>query len=154
MAGVRGHLPFDDVPLSAGVPKTVVQITAAANHRLLIKNILVAFKSISSSDEPVEVILMRQTSAGTGGVSATIAKNNESDDETIQATGQTGPAGAWTTEPTAGDILQVWRVHPQPGLAIFYPFGEEIVVKGGSRLGLKMTAAQAQSASGAIIFEE
>lgn len=149
MAGVLGRLPSNEVALVAATAKTVLQIVAAANHRTKVNGIRVHGKGIVSTDTPIKVRVVRQTTAGTMSA-ATPVKNNTADDETLQTTGQKNA----TVEPTITDVLEEFEVHPQTGQIIFYPFGQEIIVPGGTRLGVELTAAQAQTVTVGIDFEE
>ena len=149
MAGVNFHIPSNEVSLSAGTAKTVLQLVAAANHRVKVKGISVFFKGTSNTDTPVKIRLLRQADAGTSSA-ATPVKNSDSDDETLQTTGRHSA----TVEPTAGDVLQMWEVHPQTGLVFFFPLGEEVIVKGSGRLGIECTAAQGQTVAANFYGEE
>lgn len=135
MAGLRfrGNTP----QIATGTAlKTILQIVAAANHRVIIPAFSVSFEGITPTDAPIQVDVQRQSSAGTGpGGALTLVKDNDSDDETLQTTAQYGPSGTWTVEPTAGDVLARKLVHPQ-GRADFGPF----VIKGGGRLAVVVTA--------------
>lgn len=149
MAGVQGHLPSGEIALTAATAKTVLQIVAAANHRVKVLGLSIFGKGIVATDTPIKVRLLRQTTAGTMSA-ATPVKNSDGDDETLQTTGQ----HTATVEPTAGDVLATYEVHPQTGLVIFFPFGQEVIVKGGGRLGVELTAAQAQTCSANMQFDE
>ena len=128
MAGILVHIPVPTagVALSAGVAKTVFQVVAATNHRILVKAIKVSFAGTSTTDTPVTVRVLRQTTA--------------------QHTA--------TAEPTAGDVLDVYKIHPQSGVFEYLPIGEDIVVKGGGRLGIEATATQAQTMFVKWLIEE
>ncbi len=129
--------------------KTLVQVLAAANHRLAVQEISIAFKGPSTTASPVLVRILRQSTAGT--MSAlTPVKGNDSDDETLQVTAQ----HTATSEPTPGDVLMVEEVHPQTGYTWQAPYGEHIPVKGGSRLGVEVTAGASISAVARIVGEE
>lgn len=149
MAGVGFHVPSNEVSLSATTAKTVLQVVAASNHRIKISGWGVAFKGTSPTDTPVRVRLLRQTTAGTMS-SATVVKNNDADDETLQVTAQYNA----TAEPTAGDVIKTIEVHPQAGYAEILPFGQEIIVKGGGRLGIECYAAAAQTVAAWFDGEE
>lgn len=118
--------------------KTILQVVAAANHALLIDEWSISFKGTSSTAAPIQVELLRQTTAGTGGVAQNPVKDPDDSDETLQVTGLKGPAGTWTAEPTAGDILDVQEVHPQTGYTWQAAFGKRIKVGGGDRLGIRV----------------
>jgi len=149
MAGIIGHIPSNEVSLTAATAKTVLQIVAATNHRVKVLGIELFFKGTSTTDTPVKVRILRQTDAGTTSAATPVANDN-SIDETLQTTGR----HTATVEPTAGDVLKMWEVHPQSGLIYCFPIGEEIIVKGGGRLGVECTAAQAQTCAANFIFEE
>jgi len=149
MAGVGFRVPSNEVSLTATTAKTVLQVVAAANHRVKITGWGVAFKSTSPTDTPVRVRLLRQTDAGTASA-ATVVKNCDADDETLQTTGQYNA----TAEPSAGDVLNCVEVHPQAGYEVLLPFGQEIIVKGGGRLGIECYAAAAQTVAAWFVGEE
>ena len=148
MAGVKGTAQTAEI--TTGTSKiTLLQIVAAANVRALVKEISVSFKGVTNTDAPILVQVHRQTSAGT--MSAlTLNKMNEGDDETLQTTG----LHTATAEPTTGAEVLGEEVHPQGGYTWQAPFGGEIVVKGGNRLGIAVTAAVSVSAKARIVFEE
>ena len=148
MAGVGFRAQTAEI--TTGVAKkTLLQVVAAANHRVLVKEISVAFKGTSPTDAPILVRILRQTTAGT--MSAlTPVKNNSADTETLQTTAQ----HTATVEPTAGDVLMSEEVHPQTGLLWQATFGGEIIVPGGTRLGIDVTAGVSVSATARIFGEE
>lgn len=149
MAGVLGRVPSGEVSLTAATAKTVLQIVAAANHRVKVNGIHIALKGIVVTDTPVKVRVLRQTTAGTMSP-GTPVKNNSADDETLQTTALVNASA----EPTAGDVLETFEIHPQTQYRCFYPLGQEIIVPGGGRLGIELTAAQNQTATAGIDFEE
>ena len=134
MAGVRFAAVTAEVSTGTSV-KTIVQVVAASNHRILIDRATVTFQGTSTTDAPILVEMLRQSTAGTMS-SLTPVKLNSADDETLQVTARhTAPA-----EPTAGDVLESFLVHPQGGKEWLAPFGRAIVVPGGGRLGVRVTA--------------
>ena len=150
MAGVLASLQTAEIA-SGTAKKTILQLIAAANHRDKVKEISVSFKGTSGSDAPVLVQVLRQTDAGSGGDALTPKKFNEGDDETLRTTGLKDIDGS---EPTGTDEVMGEEVHPQGGWTWQAPFGGEIIVKGGNRLGLAVTAAATQTVKGRIVFEE
>lgn len=149
MAALNLHYPSGEVSLGAGTAKTPITVVAAANHRVKIKGVEVFFKGTSPTDTPVLIKFYRFTTDGTGS-SGTLYNNNEDDSETIQTTGKI----AYTAEPTLGNVFKIWEVHPQTGLVVYFPPGEEIILKGGNKMGIQCTAAQAQTASINLYLEE
>ncbi|MBM4069630.1 MAG: hypothetical protein FJ271_11865 [Planctomycetes bacterium] len=149
MAGLNLHYPSGEVSLSAGTAKTPITVVAAANYRVKIKGIEVFFKGTSPTDTPAKIQFYRFTSDGTGST-GTLYNNNEDDSETIQTTGKI----AYSAEPTLGNVFKIWEVHPQTGLVVYFPPGEEIVLKGGNKMGIQVTAAQNQTVSINLYLEE
>jgi hypothetical protein len=143
MAALRARANTAQVATGTAL-KTIMQIVAASNHRIVIPLISVSFEGISATDAPIDVQIMRQSTAGT--MSAlTLTKDNDSDDETLQTTAQ----HTATVEPTAGDVLARKLVHPQ-GRVDFGPF----IVKGGGRLGITTTAGVTVDCVVSALIEE
>lgn len=150
MAGYNLSLSSGEVTLVAATAKTVIMLTAAAQHRVRVQGISVYFKDTVVTDTPVKVELVRATTAGTPGSSPTPVKKDESGGETIQTTGGIN----FSAEPTITDILETKEVHPQTGEKFYYPFSQEVMIKGGNRFAVRMTAAQGQTVACNLDFEE
>lgn len=149
MAALQGIAQTAEVALSAATAKTVLQLVAAANHRVKILRWGVFFDSVTPTAEPVQVELARQTTAGTMSAN-TPTKLDDSLAESLQTTAQDNA----TAEPTKGDVLDVVEVHPQQGYEIIYPLGQEPIIGGGDRAGLICTAPATVNVRAKIIFEE
>jgi hypothetical protein len=131
MAGVGFRIRTDEIASGTGT-KTILQIVAAANHRVVIppRGILVSFNGISTTQLPIQVEVLKQTDAGTMGTAAsTIVKANDDDGETLQTTRQ----DTATAEPSAGDIHHTELVHAQTAVYIEKGF----IINGGDRLGIR-----------------
>jgi hypothetical protein len=115
--------------------KTILQAVAASNHAALIDEVSVSFQGTSNTAAPILVEVLRQTTAGTMS-SLTGVKDPDDWDETLQTTFQ----HTATAEPTAGDVLMREYVHPQTGYTWQAPFGRQIKIGGGDRLGVRVTA--------------
>lgn len=120
-----------EVALTAAATKTVLQIIAPTNHRLCLNSFVVGFDGVSQTQEPIQVEILRQTTAGT--MTAVTPKVTSAGAETPLSTAQKTA----TAEPTAGDILKRYEVHPQGGVERVFRKGE-IDVPGGTRLGLRI----------------
>lgn len=131
--------------------KTILQVIAASNHRVKVKELSVSFKGTSGSATPVLVQVLRQSDAGTGGDALTPQKFNESDQETLQTTAL---KDIDSSEPTGTDEVMGEEVHPQGGWTWQAPFGGEIIIEGGNRLGIAVTAAESQTVKARAVFEE
>ena len=140
-----------EVALSAATAKTVLQLTAPTNHRVKILGYGVFFDGTSTTAEPVEVVLQRQSTAGTM-TSLTPAKLDDSLAETLQSTAQ----HTATAEPTSvsNGTLDVIEVHPQQGYEKLYPLGQEPIIGGGDRVGIICTAPATVNVRAKLIFEE
>lgn len=129
--------------------KTILQIVAASNHKVLVDEISVSFQGTSNTASPILVQITRQTSAGTM-TSLTLAKDPDDWDETIQTTAQ----HTATAEPTAGTTIMEEYVHPQTGYTWQAPYGKAIAVGGGDRLGIVVTAGSSVSCTARFTGEE
>lgn len=123
-----------EIALTAATAKTVLQVVAPSNHKVIVKRWGVFFDGTSPTAEPVQVRLLRQTTAGT--MSSATPRKLGTDSETIQSTAQKTA----TVEPTAGDVLMPIEVHPQQGYAEILPYGDEYEIAGGGRIGIECTA--------------
>jgi hypothetical protein len=129
--------------------KTLLQLVAAANHRVKVKEISISFDGTSNTAAPILVQALRQSDAGT--MSAlTLVKWDADDDETLQTTAQ----HTATAEPTGTTEVLGEQVHPQGGYTWQAPFGGEIVINGGDRLGIAVTAGADVNAKVRAICEE
>lgn len=149
MAAFQGMAQTTEVALSAATAKTVIQLVAATNHRVKVLRWGVFFDGTSVTAEPVQVRLLRQTTAGT--MSAlTPVKMDDSIADTLLTTAQ----HTATAEPTASDVLDVIECHPQQGYEIVYPLGMEPIIGGGDRLGIECTAPATVNVRAKMHFEE
>ena len=148
MAGRIGTAKIAGVTTGTAL-KTMIQLIAAANHAIKIKQFVVGFHGTSATAEPIKVEIVRQTDAGT--MSAlTPVKADDSNGDTLDTTAQ----HTATAEPTPGDILVNIPVHPQTSLVYEPPWDAPIVVGAGDRLGFTTTAAVAVNCDMTVIFEE
>lgn len=149
MAAFLGQAATAEIALTAATAKTVLQLVAAANHRDKLLGWGVFFDGTSTTGEPVQVRLLRQTTAGT--MSAlTPTKRDDSIADTLLTTAQ----HTATAEPTAGDLLEAIEVHPQQGYQVLYPMGAEVIIGGGDRVGIECTAPAGVNVRATMIFEE
>ena len=149
MAGIRARAVTAEVALTTATARTVLQILAPTNQRVLVTSWGVFFDGVSVTAEPVVVVLEKQTTAGTGGSSLTPAKLSAGS-ETLQ----TSALHSITAEPTSGDLIDRIEVHPQSGFQDNLPHGREIPVLGGQRLGIKCTAPAGVNVVAKLEFEE
>lgn len=129
--------PTGEIALSAGVAKTVVQLAGGANVIEAVTGAWISFDGTSNTAEPTIVEILRQTTAGT-----MTARSPLKTKDTATALLATGGVNA-TLEPTAGDVLKTFHVHPQAGVIIPLDFDKEIEVPSGGRLAVRITAPAA-----------
>lgn len=150
MAGIIASLYTpSEVALAAATAKTVLQLTAPANQRLVVKRWGIYFDGISSTAEPIVIKLIKQSTAGSGGTSQTPVMLSAGS-ESIQATGLYGI----TSEPTTTSVLDIIEIHPQSGWQEFIPLDQALPVLGGTRLGIQVTAPAVVNCVAKIIYEE
>jgi len=149
MAAFIGQAVTAEIALTAATAKTVLQVIAPTNHRVKILSYGVSFDGTSSSAEPVQVRLIRQTTAGTM-TSLTPTKRDNSLSETLLVTAQ----HTATAEPTAGDLLDAMEVHPQGGYEFICPQGQEFIIGGGGRVGIECTAPANVNVRAKLVWDE
>lgn len=136
MAGILVAAQTAEISLTAATAKTVLQLEAAANHRVLIHEWSVSFQGTSNTDTPAIVQVLRQTSAGTMS-SLTGQKLDPDASETIQTT----LLHTATSEPTdSGAFMAQELIHPQTGMIYQFKYNTPLIVPGGGRLGIKITS--------------
>lgn len=153
MAGVLFNVNSGDIALVAATAKTVLQIKAAANQRVLIRHLRFMGKQpAGGTDTPVKIRMTRSTANfGTATGAATVCKNNQSDGETLQtSTGQNFTVEP--TTPTDGGIE--WLVQPQSGVIEFLPPDRPIVCKGGEAVNFECTSPATPTLNLQVTCEE
>jgi hypothetical protein len=157
MAKLEFTVPLSGIGLVASTWKTVGQIIAPANQRVLVWGWRLGLAGTVTTDPPVGVRLVVQTNAGTGGSSVTPVPLEDEMTETIQTTALAGPtSGTWGAEPTTGNLIKYLdTIHPQgriPEIFLLKP----IVIKGGTRLGLQMNngSGAVNTVTGILYCEE
>ena len=149
MSDLQGKAIISEVALTAATAKTVAQIVAPANHRVILQGWSVFFDGTAVTNEPVIVEVLFQTSAGTM-TPLTLVKTDGSLPETLQTTGQ----HTATVEPSSGDVIARKNIHPQAGFEKIFPLGQEPKLGGGDRIGIRCTAPDAVNVVAELTFEE
>jgi len=138
----------DAVPLVAATAKTVMQLTAPATTRARIRELQICFDGVTASNPPGLVEILTQTTAGT----ATVATPAPAD-PAAPASLITASRNA-TVEPTAGTVLQSWRISPNGGVLLipFPTWEEQLVLAASGRIGVRCTFAQAVNVNVSLTF--
>lgn len=137
-----------EVALVAATAKTVLRLTAATNRPIKILGWGIYFDGVNAAAQPIQVRARKSTTTGTS-TAVTIRKRNET-----LGTIQTTSGKNFSVEPTDGDILDIVEVHPTSGYEVLYPVGQEPIISGGLRFGIKATAPAGVNCEAKIIFEE
>ncbi len=149
MARVRCSVTTEgEIALAAATAKTILQLAAPANQKVALRGFSVSFDGILGTAEPVQVEILRQTDAGTMSAATEVVDIPQT--EAIQ----TVALKTATVEPTPGDILRRYDIHPQTGFERSFAFDEEIIIGGGGRLGLRCTAPAIVNVTGFMSWEE
>lgn len=139
------------VSLSAATAKTVLQIATPATTRAKVVGFSVSFNSVTASDAPAVVDFLRQTTAGTGGTSATLAPL----DPDAPASQVTGLYDINAAEPTGGNVLWSGYVTPVGGLFVYnFADGEEPILDISNRVGIRINSPSAVSAIATLTYAE
>lgn len=138
--------------LAAATAETLLELLGATTVKAVLVEFGVSFDGISPTAEPVTVELYQITATGTG-TGAVEAKWDRSG-----PTSQVTCKHSLTAEPTKGDRLAMWLVHPQGGsLVIQYPLGREPVICDGSAaqgLAIVATAPAIVNAQAYAVWQE
>lgn len=148
MAGVIVHVNSGEVTLAANTPKTVLQIKAPANQRLVIRTLRLLGKQAAGGTDPMVKVRLTRSIANFGtGTAAAPGKNDPSDSETLQATA----AANFSIEPTSpADGALMWEIQPQAGVIESLGPGQEIKVPGGQAVNFEATTP---SGSPTVMFQ-
>ena len=148
MAGRYGSITVSGCALTAATAKTVLQLRAV-NVAFKLKEVHIGALGVLNTDSPILVEIVRQSTAGTMTNNAPV-KGDDSCADSLNMTGQhTATAG---NEPTTGDILRKYAVHPQQPNTWMY--GDEIICGPADYIGLRVTAPQAVSVDATMVAEE
>ncbi len=154
MARLTFELPIVSAPLASGTEKTVSQLLAATNQRVALIGFGLFFDDTNNTHGPVQIRILRQTSAGTSLVSVTLALDEPELTETIQSTGLTA-SQTTQTEPTAGTVLRVLSLPAYLGAyEVDVQTFKEIIIGGAGRLGFACNAPNACNVRGYTRYEE
>ena len=126
------------LPSGAG-PQTLAQIVAGSNSRVAIKSIELGPIGSTGASAPLEFDLAIQDDAGgqvTGDTGGQFVKLPPAAAETLQTTVRMFASGT-PTEPTTSTVQQRFTLHQQ-GVRKWVPQGGEILVLGGTIMGLRL----------------
>jgi hypothetical protein len=134
--------------LAAAAVETVLALAAGTTKRLKIRRWGVSFNGTNVANTPVQVQLIRITSAGSS-TSGTPKKLDEADVAPLAAF-----LSAFTAEPSTGDVLEAHYVSPAGGQIIETYFDDAPIVGVSGRLAIRILGNDAVNASAFIHFEE
>lgn len=138
--------------LAAATAETVIAVMGVAATKAYLIEWGVSFDGITATAEPVMVELYQLTANGTATAATEVAWRRDS--VAAQATGH----HSYTVEPTKGNRIACYQVHPQGGgLVIQYPLGREPLIADGSTahgIGIVCTAPAIVNVCAYMVFEE
>jgi hypothetical protein len=151
MASVYSITTEGEEALAAATAETLLQLNGVATCKAKVVQWSVSFDGVSATAEPVQVKLLRQTSTGASGSAASEIKWDP-DNPTALLIG----LHSFGTNPTAGDVLEHYEVHPQAGIVIQYPLGREPTIDNAtsSKLGIEVTSPAVVNAVATLVWEE
>jgi hypothetical protein len=152
MAGVIAHVNSGECTLAASTAKSLLQIKAATNQRVLVKALRILGKQAAGGTDAVVKVRITRNSASFGTFSsATPSKNDPSDSETIQTTAGSNA----TVEPTSPTDAGLWyEVQPQIGIIELFPPGMELKIPGGQSIQVECTSTGTPTLMVSATFEE
>ena len=152
MAGLLAFTTSGEVALVASTAKSVLQVKAPANQRILIREIAFYGKQpAGGTDTPVKVRMTRSTANFGTFSAATATKNDAGAGETLQATYGTNAS----VEPTAPtDTGRLWEFSPQNGIIEPFPLEQPIIVPGGQSVQFEMTSVATPTVACTATVEE
>ena len=135
MAGVGFYMTAGEIALVAATAKTIIEVTAGANHRVRIDSLGFFFDGTSVTGEPVVVELIRIGTTGTGSA-GTPVKLDPDASETLEVDFKFN----MSVEPTGITVLKTWNIHPQAGYEVILPLTRPIWLPGADLVGIRCTA--------------
>ncbi len=152
---VKSSVKTAEIAMVAATAKTVLQITAAANRKVKVASWGVSFDGIVVTEEPAVVELIRSTTSGTGAGSP--PSGTLLDDDESGSVGYTA-AHNFSAEPTMGDIVDAFTVHPQGLYQIWFPDSWEVYtsLEAGTAdwLNIRVTAPSAVDVIAKLFCED
>lgn len=130
--------------LAAAASETLVQLRGVTTAKGRIVAWGASFDGVASTDAPIIVDLLFQTTDGTATGATEVALNP--DEPAALITG----FHSFSAEPTAGNIIESYEIHPQGGLIIReYPPGREPMITNAttSRIAVRATTATGVTAN-------
>jgi len=142
--------------LSASTAKTILELTAPANHRIKIVRWGLFFDEETGDATPATPLLaelLKSTVTGTGTAAVPILARPAS--EVPQSTAK----DTITVEGTLTDVYDSSVVNAQTGYEVIFPVGQEVIVAGGAAIAIRVTPGAVVSTGGLnvvakIWFEE
>lgn len=152
MGGVYAVTTEGEEALGAATAETLIQLRGATATKAKVVAWGVSFDGVTASAEPVVVRLLRQTTDGTN--SGATEAPLDPDSPTANCTAFHSHT---STEPTAGDVLETYEVHPQGGSVVReYIEGREPTLDNAttSRIAIEANAPAAVNAVAWLHWEE
>lgn len=137
--------------LAAATVETVLQLRGGTASKARLVAWGISFDGVTAGDDPVTVLLRRQSTDGTGSGANEYKFDEDNPTATVTA------FHSFTAEPTGSNTLERYLIHPQGGgIVREYPIGREIVIDdvATSRLAITAQAPQAVNVEAWMQWEE
>lgn len=140
----------DEQALAAATAETLLQLVTPATRRAKILGFSLCGASVTSSEAPMLIEFLLQTTAGTA--AAQTPQPLDDADPAALCTAQKN----FTAEPTAGAIKRRLKLTPVGGTIVYhFPEGQELKIAVSARMGLRVTSPAAQSnVTAELIYQE
>ena len=123
MAGIFTVTSEGAKTAASGTTKTLIELMGGTAVKAELLEFGVAFNGVTSTDPPILVELWQITASGTGTAATRVSAGRSAQTPTV-----TGKYNN-TAEPTKGNRIGTWYLHPQGGsIVIQYPLGNEPVI--------------------------
>lgn len=157
MAAVVLQCNSGECTLVASTAKTILQIKAPTNQRVLVKSLRLFGKQSANGNDPVVKVRITRSSGsfGTGTAqtagTGTYSKNDPSDSETPQTVVTTN----FTAEPTTPVDSGLWyELQPQIGILDIFAPDQFIKIPGGQSINVECTSTATPVVMAQATFEE
>ena len=154
MSGIIANAVTAKLSLTASTRKTMLQITAASNHRVKILGWSIFFDEEIGDATPSIPLLVSigKQSGGTGTANTPVKRVIAS--ESLQTTAKDDFSAAATTT-----IMESKIINAQTGYEVMFPMGQEVILAGAELFGVDVTPGSTISTGGLkavvnILFEE
>jgi hypothetical protein len=149
MAALGGKANIAAGSLTASTTYNIIVASAPTNQRVRLRG-LAYYGAYNTNGTPGLLQYCKAASAGSGGTSVTPLPSEPECTETFQSTWATQPSSA----PSSIVAIDTREVNPQLGVEVYFPQGQEDIMKGGGFNLFQFTPGTTSTYGGFVPFEE